>query len=140
MSPQMAAGLTAFVGVCLIAGWISGFRNRAYVGWLGLAFLALAGFLLALGKHKEAQQTGATDPRLATAVKVLLFAWVAAFVVSMVAAVRETSRRLKELRANHEAAAEGLLEIVRTSKEREARSGPAGAEDEGEGSSGEGET
>jgi hypothetical protein len=140
MSPQVAAGLTAFVGICLIAGWITGFRNRAYVGWLGLAFLALAGFLLALGKHKEAQETGAADPRLATAVKVLLFVWVAAFLVSMVAAVRETSRRLKELRASHEAAEEGLLEIMRGRQEHETRPGPAGAEDEGEGSSGEDKT
>ena len=140
MSPQVAAGLTAFVGICLIAGWITGFRNRAYVGWLGLAFLALAAFLLVLGKHKEAQETGAADPRLATAVKVLLLVWVAAFVLSMVAAVRETSRRLKELRASHETAAEGLLEIMQASREHEARPGPAGAEDEGEGASGEDET
>jgi hypothetical protein len=135
MSPYTAAGLTAFVGICLLAGWLSGFRNRSYVGWLGLAFVVLAGFLVALGKQKEAQEIGAADARLATVVKVLLFVWLAAFLMALIAAVSETSRRLRELRESHRAAAEGLLEIMRASDKREDEAGPA--EEEGEGPSGE---
>jgi len=135
MSPQLAAGLTGFVGICLIAGWVAGFRNRSYVGWLGLAFLALSGFLVALGKVREAQEFGMSSPRLALLTKLLLLVWIGAFVLAFVAAVRETSQRLKELRASHEAAAEGFLEIVRAAQQKE---GEAQAEQPaGEGSAGE---
>lgn len=140
MSPQTAAALTAFVGICLLAGWLSGFRHRSYVGWLGLAFLALGGFLLALAKQKEAQEMGAADPRWAIAMKVLLFVWLAAFLIALVSAVRETFRRLRELRESHQAAAEGLLEMLRASREADEQSESAGAEDEGEGPAGEDET
>jgi hypothetical protein len=140
MSPQTAAALTGFVGVCLLAGWLAGFRNRAYVAWLGLAFVALGGFLLALAKQKEAQEMGAADPRLALVMKVLLFVWLAAFVISLIVALRETSRRLRELRESHEAAAAGLLEVLRASREADEQSESAGAEGEGEGPSGEDET
>ena len=140
MSPQTAAALTAFVGICLLAGWLSGFRHRSYVGWLGLAFLALGGFLLALAKQKEAQEMGAPDPRWAMAMKVLLFVWLAAFLIALVAAVRETSRRLRELRESHQAAAEGLLEMLRASREADEQSESAEAEGEGEGPAGEDET
>ncbi len=119
MSPQLAAGLTAFVGVCLLAGWITGFRNRAYVGWLGLAFLALAGFLLALGTLRETEGLGGSDPRMRLLVKVLLVVWVGALLLSAAAAVRETLRRLTELRASHEAAAEAFLEMTRVSRAEE---------------------
>ena len=118
MSPQLAAGLTAFVGACLLAGWVTGFRHQAYVGWLGLAFLALAGFLLALGRLREAEALGGSDPRMATLVKVLLFVWVGALLLSAAAAVGETARRLRELRASHEAAREAFLEMARARRER----------------------
>ncbi len=45
MSPQFAAGLTGLAGLCMVAGWVTAFRNRAYLGWLGFAFLCLSGFL-----------------------------------------------------------------------------------------------
>ncbi|HUU53389.1 MAG TPA: hypothetical protein VMY87_00585 [Armatimonadota bacterium] len=117
MSPQLAAGLTAFVGACLLAGWVTGFRHRAYVGWLGLAFLVLAGFLLALGSLREAEALGGSDPRMATLVKVLLFVWVGALLLSAAAAVGETARRLRELRASHETAREAFLEMARARRE-----------------------
>jgi ABC-type Fe3+ transport system permease subunit len=138
MSLQFAAGLTAFVGLCLTAGWIAGFRNRSYVGWLGLAFLALAGFLLALGKAQAAREFGGDSSPFGTIATVLLVLGIALFLVALVAAVRETSRRLQELRESHEAAAEGLLELLRASAESGEGEPPAGpqerekpAEDEG---------
>jgi len=122
MSPQLAAGLTAFVGLCLLAGWVTAFRHRAYVGWLGLAFFALAGFLLALGRVREAEAIGGSDPRMAMFVKVLLFVWVGAVLLAGGTAVAETLRRLRELRNTHQEAAEALVEMVRARREQREKS------------------
>jgi MFS family permease len=119
MSPQLAAGLVAFVGICLLAGWFTGFKNRSSVGWLGLAFLGLAGFLMALGKAREAQELGRAAPAMAALARALLIVGVAALLLSAVSAVRETARRLREIKESHEAAAEGLLEVMRAARERE---------------------
>ena len=134
MTPQLAAGLTAFVGLCLLAGWVTGFRHRAYVGWLGLAFCVLAGFLLALGRVREAEEIGGSDPRMAMLVKVLLFVWVAALMLAAGTAVAETLRRLRELRNGHQEAAEALVEMVRARRELEESEGeaPDGGESPGE--------
>jgi hypothetical protein len=125
MSPQLAAGLTAFVGICLLAGWATGFRHRSYVGWLGLAFVVLAGFLLALGRLREAQALGGSDPLMKGLVRGLLVVWVAALVLAAWSAVTETARRLEELRAGHQEAAEALLEMVRATEEPEKPAGEA---------------
>jgi uncharacterized membrane protein YhaH (DUF805 family) len=118
MTPEFAAGLVAFVGICLLAGWVTGFRNRSYVGWLGLAFVALAGSVLAAARAKEAKDLGTASPALATGAKILLLATVVAFLLSAVSAIRETARRLREIKQSHEAAAEGLLELVRAVREK----------------------
>jgi hypothetical protein len=120
MTPQFAAGMVAFVGICLLAGWFTGFRNRSYVGWLGLAFLVLAGSVMAGAKAKEAQDLAMASPGLAIAAKALLFAAVVAFLLSAVSAIRETARRLRQIKESHDAAAEGLLELMRAAREREA--------------------
>ena len=135
MSPQLAAGLVAFVGICLLAGWFTGFRNRSYVGWLGVAFLVLAGSVLAGAKAKEAADLAMASPGLAAAAKVLLLAAVGAFLLSAVSAVGETLRRLRQIKESHEAAAEGLLELMRAARERGAEkpveeSGPAPSGDD----------
>jgi hypothetical protein len=123
LSPELAAGLTAFVGICLVAGWVTGFRHRSYVGWLGLAFLGLAGFVLALARAKEAQEMGVPSPGLQWAIRVLLVVWLASFLIAGVSAVRETVWRLRALRREHLEAAEALLELVRASQEAEEESG-----------------
>ncbi|MCJ7751591.1 MAG: hypothetical protein MUQ65_10940 [Armatimonadetes bacterium] len=128
MSPQLAAGLTAFVGLCLVAGWVTGFRHRAYVGWLGLAFCVLAGFLLALGRVREAEAIGGSDPRMAMLCKALLFVWVGALLFAAGTAVAETLRRLRELRNGHREAAEVLLEMVRARREKSDGEAPDGGE------------
>ncbi len=121
MTPQAAAGLIVFVGLCLLAGWVTGFRNRSYVGWLGLAFIALAGFLAAIGQVKAAKSVGGSNPGMATIAWVLLVVWVGALILSAVSALRETARRLREVRASHEEAAEGLLELMRASQEQQSK-------------------
>jgi len=126
MTPQLAAGLTAFVGICLIAGWVTGFRNRSYVGLLGLAFVVLAGFPIALAKAGEAHDLGLSGSGLRLTAWVLLLVSVGAFLLAAIAAVRETARRLREVRESHEEAAQGLLELVRASREREEETQPEG--------------
>jgi ABC-type Fe3+ transport system permease subunit len=135
MTPQLAAGLTAFVGICLLAGWVTGFRNRSYVGWLGLAFIGLSGFLLAAGRAHAAQEMARPEPAMATLARALLFIWIAALLLSAVSAVRETARRLREIRESHEEAAQGMLELVRASRERAEEAQPeagraAGSDDD----------
>ncbi len=130
MTPQFAASLTLFVGICLLAGWLTGFRNRSYVGWLGLAFVGLSGFLLVLGKVKEARELGHLNRGMIVVMRLLIVVWVGALLLSAVSAVRETARRLREIRASHEAAAEGLLELMRATAERKAES-PAPPEEGG---------
>jgi hypothetical protein len=124
MTPQFAAGMVAFVGICLLAGWFTGFRNRSYVGWLGLAFIALAGSVMAGAKAKEAKDLAMASPGLATAAKALLLAAVIAFLLSAVSAIRETARRLRQIKESHEAAAEGLLELMRAARERKVEKQP----------------
>ena len=135
MTPQLAAGMVAFVGICLLAGWFTGFRNRSYVGWLGVAFLLLAGSVMAGAKAKEAKDLAMASSGLATAAKALLFAAAVAFLLSAVSAVRETARRLRQIQEGHEAAAEGLLELMRAAREREAEKQP---ESDGTSSPGDG--
>ncbi len=117
ITAQFAAGLVGFLGLCLLAGWVTGFRNRSYVGWLGLAFVALAGFLAAAGKAREAKELGGSAPAMAMAGKALLVVFAIALVLSAIAAIRETSRRLREIKEGHLAAAEGLLEMMRAGQE-----------------------
>ena len=135
MSPPLAAGLLAFVGACLVAGWITGFRNRSYVGWLGFAFLALSGSLWALGKVSAAQDLGSTDPAMALLTKVLLIICLLSFLLSAISAVRETLRRVREVRTQHESAAETLLALVQASRDRKEEPRSGQPDGDGDGSS-----
>ena len=110
MSPQLAAGLTALVGLCMVAGWLSAFRNRAYLGWLGCAFLTLSASLLSHGR----------SPLAAT---ILLVVCLLCFLLALVAAVRETKRRVHEIRERHAAAEEAMLAMIQASREKEQQAG-----------------
>jgi len=121
MSPQLAAGLTAFAGLCMVAGWITAFRNRGYLGLLGVAFLILAGFLLALGSARASQETGEASDQMVLLSRVLLVACVLSFVLAIVSAARETSRRLREIRRGYREAEEAMLEVIKASLEKEAK-------------------
>jgi len=121
MSPQLAAGLTAFAGLCMVAGWVTAFRNRGYLGLLGAAFLLLAGFLLALGRARATQEIGEASDQMVLLSRVLLAACILSFLLAIVSAARETSRRLREVRQGYREAEEAMLEIVRASREKEAK-------------------
>ena len=128
MSPQLAAALTAIVGICMVAGWITAFRNRAYLGLLGLAFLALSGCLWTLDKARGAGGPEVSDPQMLLVARGMLVACLAFFLLAAVAAVRETARRLREIRAGYREAEEAVLEMVKASLEKEADSERSGVE------------
>lgn len=129
MSPQLAAGLTGFVGLCMLAGWLSAFRNRFYLGWLGLAFLSLAGAIWGSGRAEAARALGGSDPRATLLAQVLFIVCVVAFLLALVSAVRETGRRVREIKERHAAAEEALLAMIRASRDREDKAGLAGDEE-----------
>jgi len=132
MSPQLAAGLTGIVGICMVAGWITAFRNRAYLGLLGIAFLILAGSLLALGKARAAQEIGGPSAQIVLLARILLAACMLSFLLAAVAAVRETARRLREIRASYREAEDAVLEMVKASLEKEGDSESSRVEDSSE--------
>jgi len=129
-SAQLAASLTALVGACLVAGWLSAFRNRAYLGWLGFAFLSFSASLLAANKASMDRALGTTNPHMALLAKVLLVACAVCFVVALVAAVQETSRRLRDIRSRHQAAEEAMLAMIRAQRERQEQASAEGAEED----------
>jgi hypothetical protein len=120
MSPQLAAGLTAFAGLCMVAGWVTAFRNRGYLGLLGVAFLILAGFLLVLGRARATQETGAASAQMVLLSRVLLAACILSFLLAVISAARETARRLREIRTGYREAEEAMLDMVKASLEKEA--------------------
>ena len=129
MSPQLAAGLTALVGICMVAGWLAAFRNRAYLGLLGLGFLAISGFLLSLANARAAEDLGADNSQAVLLARVLFAACVLLFLLAAVAAIRETARRMRAIRTSYREAEEAMLEMVQASidKEQEAEADPEGS-------------
>lgn len=127
MSPQLAASLTALVGVSMVAGWLSAFRNRAYLGWLGFAFLTFSASLLAAARASQDQALGMANPHMALLAKVLLGACALCFLLALVAAAQETSRRLQDIRTRHQAAEEALLAMMQAQQRRD---GPDSAQDD----------
>lgn len=119
----------------MIAGWVSGFRNRSYLGWLGLAFLCLSGYLLFRDKVVTAHELGASNPGAARVAHALFVASLLAFLLSLVAAVRETARRIRAIQTSHQAAEEALLAMIRAGRENRPE-----AEREGKAQQGEDET
>ncbi len=122
MSPQLAAALTGIVGICMVAGWITAFRNRAYLGFLGLAFLILAGSLSALARARAAQEIGEPSAQMVLLTRVLLAACLLSFLLAVVTAAQETARRLREIRTGYREAEEAMLEMVKASLEKEEES------------------
>jgi len=121
MNPRLAASLTTIVGLSMLAGWLSAFRNRAYLGWLGLAFMSMSGYLMAYDRAQSAKAFGLPTGGPALAQKICLLVALIGFLCSLVAAVRETRRRIREIHEGHRAAEEALFEMMKASAEQEAR-------------------
>lgn len=108
----------------MLAGWLSAFRNRAYLGWLGLAFMAVSGYLLAYDRGQTARSLGLPEGGAIMAQKAALLVCIVAFLLSLVAAARETVRRIREIRESHQAAEEALLAMIQASQDREPQTKP----------------
>ena len=121
MTPRLAASLTTIVGLSMLAGWLSAFRNRAYLGWLGLAFMSMSGYLLAYDRAQSARAFNLPIDSAILAQKVCLVIAVLAFFLSLIAAARETVRRVREIQASNREAEEAMLEMMKASLEHEAR-------------------
>jgi len=103
-----------------VAGWVTAFRNRGYLGLLGVAFLILAGFLLVLGRARAAPETGEVSAQMVLLSRVLLAACILSFLLAVISAARETARRLREIRTGYREAEEAMLDMVKASLEKEA--------------------
>jgi hypothetical protein len=121
MDPRLAAGLTTIVGLSMLAGWLSAFRNRGYLGWLGLAFMSMSGYLFAYDRAHAASAFSLPAGGAVLAQKACLAIAFIAFACAVVAAARETKRRIREIQESHRAAEEALFEMMKASAEQDAR-------------------
>jgi hypothetical protein len=134
----LIAGLLLTAGLSMVAGWVTAFRNRSYLGLLGLALLGVSGALLCASKAKEMKDMGLPAPKLVTATHGLLALAAVLGLCALVTAVQETRRRIRELQEGHRAEEEALLEIMRASAAKrksaaeEQPTGEAGPEDRDE--------
>ena len=122
--PRVVASLISFVGICMIAGWLSAFRNRAYLGWLGLAFVTFGGSLLAADKGGAAQVLGASGHQFMLWARVLFVTSMISGLLAAISAVQETRRRLRELQQRHRDAAQAILELTKAQLDKEAEGDP----------------
>jgi len=106
---RIAGSFCLIVGLSLIAGFVSQFRERGYVGWLGLSFLALAVSALS-------SQTNLTARNIALAAAGVFF------LLSFISAVQQTRQRLAAIRRRQNEFEDqmiALLEAERARREKE---------------------
>ena len=113
----------------MLAGWITAFRNRSYLGWLGAFFMSLSGYLIAYDSGQSARSVGLEPGGAVLAQKAFLVVCAIALVLAVVAAVRETLRRIREIQAGQRAAEEAMLAVMQASLEKEKETGQGGRAD-----------
>jgi len=128
--PRVVASLISFVGICMLAGWLSALRNRAYLGWLGLAFVTFGGSLLAADKAEVAQALGASGHQFVLWARVLFVTSIISGLLAAMSALQETRRRLRELHQRHRDAAEAMLDLMKAQPEKEAEGDPGKSNEE----------
>ena len=120
ISAQVIAYLCIVVGLSMVAGWWVAFRNRPYLGLLGLSFLTLAAYLVSREKVAAAKAAGATNVTMVWVEIAALVICAALFVAATIAAVQESKRRMAEVREHFRAAEEGLMAMMEAEKRRRA--------------------
>jgi|GEM_PF-4610228 len=100
---RAAGGFALIIGLALVAGYITQFRERGYVGWLGASFLCLA----AAGFIWE------NSPSLRG---YLLSAAGLAFLCALVSAVLQTREKLREIGDRQQAFEAQMLAILEIEK------------------------
>lgn len=106
---RIAASFCIMVGLSLLAGFITQFRQRGYLGWLGLCFLALAaaGFM-SLREYP-------TGRNIALGIAGVLF------VFAFISAALQTRQRLAEIRRHQEALEAQMIAMMEAQREKERR-------------------
>ena len=106
---RIAASFCIMVGLSLLAGFITQFRQRGYLGWLGLCFLALAaaGFM--------SWREYPTGRNIALGIAGVLF------VFSFISAALQTRQRLAKIRRHQEALEAQMIAMMEAQRERERR-------------------
>jgi len=100
---RVVGGFCLIVGLSLVAGFLSQFRERGYVGWLGLCFLALAGASLF-------SQVSLPVRNSALAAAGLMF------LLSFISALLHTRARLEEIRLRQQAFEKEMLAMLEAEK------------------------
>jgi hypothetical protein len=127
---QTIAYLCIVVGLSMIAGWWTAFRNRPYLGLLGASFLVLATYLIV-------RERVAANPAIVWVQIAALAIYAVLVVAAVVAAVQESRRRLAEVREHFRAAEEGFVAMMEAEQRRRAAkpeddSSPRQSDKEGE--------
>ena len=108
--PQMMWLFLALViiGAGLVAGYLTAFRDRLYLGLLGGCFLLLSVYVLI--------------PKSAVVVRLaILLIALGVFVWAAVVATRETTARLEVMRQHREARERAFFETLKAAAEKERR-------------------
>ena len=102
---RAAGGFALIIGLSLVAGFITQFRERGYVGWLGgsFLFLAAAGFIWADSPFLRGYLLGGAG---------------LAFFCALISAVLHTRERLREISDRQQAFEAQMLAILEVEKEK----------------------
>jgi hypothetical protein len=102
---RAAGSFSLIIGLSLLAGFITQFRERGYVGWLGVSFLLLA----------AAGFTWESSPPFRG---YLLSIAGVSFFCSLISAVLHTRERLREINDRQQAFEAQMLAILEVEKEK----------------------
>lgn len=102
---RIAASFCLMVGLSLIVGFVSQFRERLYVAWLGLCFLTLA-------YSAYVSQTNIPTRNIGLAIAGVFFLF------SAVSAVQQTRRQLAAIRRRQDGMVEQMMAILEIERER----------------------
>jgi hypothetical protein len=105
-------------GLSMLAGWWVAFRNRPYLGLLGLSFLSLAGYVMAREAVAQAVASLTPNPLMGWVEIAALVICVMLFAAATVAAVKESQRRMREVREHFRAVEEGLMAMLEEERRR----------------------
>jgi hypothetical protein len=141
LAPHIIGWYCIVAGLSMLAGWLVAFRNRPYLGALGVFFLALAASLMIYDRAGGASlavagRAGtAIAPGMKWALRGTVLLAVIAFISAVVMAVQETRQRLRDVRIHYQAAAEALMAMSQAKDEqlrREKQAAPPPAPPKGE--------
>jgi hypothetical protein len=108
---RIAAWFCIIVGSSLLIGFVTQFRERLYVGTLGLSFLALA---IAAFLH----------PVSPPARNVAIYVACGLFLIAFYFALQETRARLAALRRQHKAMEDQLLAMIDAEMKKQQKTEP----------------